>query len=76
MTVSILQNGSVNIYGRWNIQIQRVEQIRVRHIECYIEERLEQDIGLRTLQNDMAALRAVLRQAGRRQVVEHPRLTN
>ena len=59
-----------------NIQIQRVEQIRVRHIECYIEERLEQDIGLRTLQNDMAALQAVLRQAGRRQVVEHPRLTN
>ncbi len=56
-----------------NIQIQRVEQIRVRHIECYIEERLEQDIGLRTLQNDMAALQAVLRQAGRRQVVEHPR---
>ncbi|HFI7842714.1 TPA: integrase domain-containing protein, partial [Escherichia coli] len=48
----------------------------VRHIECYIEERLEQDIGLRTLQNDMAALQAVLRQAGRRQVVEHPRLTN
>ncbi|MGT7933323.1 integrase domain-containing protein, partial [Escherichia coli] len=37
---------------------------------------LEQDIGLRTLQNDMAALQAVLRQAGRRQVVEHPRLTN
>ncbi|UGS43563.1 integrase domain-containing protein [Pseudocitrobacter corydidari] len=24
-----------------NIQIQRVEQIKVRHIECYIEERLE-----------------------------------
>ncbi|EJV7176085.1 integrase domain-containing protein [Escherichia sp. 93.1518] len=59
-----------------NIQIQRVEQIKVRHIECYIGERLEQDIGLRTLQNEMAALRAVLRQAGRRQVVEHPRLTN
>ncbi|EFA6625044.1 integrase domain-containing protein [Escherichia albertii] len=59
-----------------NIQIQRVEQIKVRHIECYIQARLEQDIGLRTLQNEMAALRAVLRQAGRRQVVEHPRLTN
>ncbi|EKK1678891.1 TPA: integrase domain-containing protein [Escherichia coli] len=59
-----------------NIQIQRVEQIKVRHIECYIQERLEQDIGLRTLQNEMAALRAVLRLAGRRQVVEHPRLTN
>ncbi|EPE1340725.1 integrase domain-containing protein [Salmonella enterica] len=59
-----------------NIQIQRAEQIKVRHIECYIRERLEQEIGLRTLQNEMAALRAVLRQAGRRQVVEHPRLTN
>ncbi|EAW8148247.1 DNA-binding protein [Salmonella enterica subsp. enterica] len=59
-----------------NIQIQRVEQIKVRHIECYIRERLEQEIGLRTLQNEMAALRAVLRQTGRRQVVEHPRLTN
>ncbi|AUS66013.1 DNA-binding protein [Escherichia albertii] len=59
-----------------NIQIQRVEQIKVRHIECYIEERLEQNIGLRTLQNEMAALRSVLRLAGRRQVVEHPRLTN
>lgn len=59
-----------------NIQIQRVEQIKVRHIEYYIQERLEQDIGLRTLQNEMAALRSVLRQVGRRQVVEHPRLTN
>ncbi|EPU6501781.1 integrase domain-containing protein [Escherichia albertii] len=59
-----------------NIQIQRVEQIKVRHIECYIQERLEQDIGQRTLQNEMAALRSVLKQAGRRQVVEHPRLTN
>ncbi len=56
-----------------NIQIQRVEQIKVRHIECYIEERLELDIGLRTLQNEMAALRAVLRQAGRRQVMEKAR---
>lgn len=56
-----------------NIQIQRVVQIKVRHIECYIEERLELDIGLRTLQNEMAALRAVLRQAGRRQVMEKAR---
>ncbi|WP_448885246.1 integrase domain-containing protein [Citrobacter telavivensis] len=59
-----------------NIQIQRVAQIKVRHIECYIQERLEQDIGLRTLQNEMAALRSVLKQAERQQVMEHPRLTN
>ncbi|GCB41017.1 hypothetical protein CITFRE_31520 [Citrobacter freundii] len=59
-----------------NIQIQRVEQIKVRHIEYYIQARLAQEIGKRTLQNEMAALRGVLQQAGRRQVAEHERLTN
>lgn len=59
-----------------NIQIQRVEQIKVRHIECYVQARLAQEIGKRTLQNEMAALRGVLQQAGRRQVAEHERLTN
>ncbi|ECA4738289.1 DNA-binding protein [Salmonella enterica subsp. enterica serovar Lerum] len=59
-----------------NIQIQRVAQIKVRHIECYIQARLAQAIGKRTLQNEMAALRGVLQQAGRKQVAEHERLTN
>lgn len=59
-----------------NIQIQRVEHIKVRHIECYIQARLAQEIGKRTLQNEMAALRGVLQQAGRKQVAEHERLTN
>ncbi|EPV3026138.1 MAG: integrase domain-containing protein [Citrobacter sp.] len=59
-----------------NIQIQRVEQIKVRHIECYVQARLAQEIGKRTLQNELAALRGVLQQAGRRQVAEHERLTN
>ncbi|MDM2724504.1 integrase domain-containing protein [Citrobacter sp. Cy234] len=59
-----------------NIQIQRVAQIRVRHVECYIQARLAQEIGKRTLQNEMAALRGVLQQAGRKQVAEHERLTN
>ncbi|EDW0654485.1 tyrosine-type recombinase/integrase [Salmonella enterica subsp. enterica serovar Weslaco] len=59
-----------------NIQIQRVVQIKVRHIECYIQARLAQEIGKRTLQNEMAALRGILQQAGRKQVAEHERLTN
>lgn len=59
-----------------NIQIQRVTQIKVHHIEYYIHERLAQGIGKRTLQNEMASLRAVLQQAGRKQVAEHERLTN
>ncbi|EDU6305701.1 integrase domain-containing protein [Salmonella enterica] len=59
-----------------NIQIQRVAQIKVRHIERYIQDRLVQEIAPRTLQNEMASLRAVLQQAGRTQVAEHARLTN
>ncbi|EDT3048008.1 DNA-binding protein [Salmonella enterica subsp. enterica] len=59
-----------------NVHIQRVEQIKVRHIESYIHERLAQGIGKRTLQNEMASLRVVLQQAGRKQVAEHERLTN
>ncbi len=59
-----------------NIQIQRVAQIKVRHIESYIHDRLAQGIGKHTLQNEMASLRAVLQQAGRKQVAEHSRLTN
>ncbi|WP_329601128.1 integrase domain-containing protein [Citrobacter koseri] len=59
-----------------NIQIQRMAQIKVRHIESYIHERLAQGIGKRTLQNEMASLRAILQQAGRKQVAKHERLTN
>ncbi|EBA4498577.1 DNA-binding protein [Salmonella enterica] len=59
-----------------NVQIQRVAQVKVRHIENYIHERLAQGIGKRTLQNEMASLRIVLQQAGRKQIAEHERLTN
>ncbi len=73
--IHIVQRFSRHLRGL-NIQIQRVEQIKVRHIECYVQARLAQEIGKRTLQNEMAALRGVLQQAGRRQVAEHERLTN
>lgn len=48
----------------------------MRHIESYIHERLAQGIGKHTLQNEMASLRAVLQQAGRKQVAVHEWLTN
>ncbi|MFS9419477.1 MULTISPECIES: integrase domain-containing protein [Citrobacter] len=73
--IHIVQRFSRHLRSQ-NIQIQRVEQIKVRHIECYIQARLAQEIGKRTLQNEMAALRGVLQQAGRKQVAEHERLTN
>lgn len=49
-----------------NIQIQSVGHIKTSHIEGYIGWRLANDISKRTLHNEMAAIRAVLAQAGRR----------
>ncbi len=48
-----------------NVQIRRVEQLKARHIEGYIRERLAQGITKRSLQNEMAAVRCILKQAGR-----------
>ena len=59
-----------------NIQIRRVEQLKARHIEGYIRERLAQGITKRSLQNEMAAARCILRQAGRDRLAQHERLSN
>ncbi|MEM6160668.1 integrase domain-containing protein [Erwinia sp. P6884] len=59
-----------------NIQIRSVQYLKTRHIESYIAARCVQGIALRTLQNEMAALRSVLHQAGREKLVASARLTN
>lgn len=59
-----------------NIQIKRIEQLKARHIEQFIQHRLAQGTGKRTLQNEMAALRKVLQQAGRNKLAADPRLGN
>lgn len=59
-----------------NIQIRSVQYLKARHIESYIAARRGQGIALRTLQNEMAALRSVLHQAGREKLVVSERLTN
>ncbi|EJQ8260448.1 integrase domain-containing protein [Salmonella enterica] len=48
-----------------NVQIRYVKHLKARHIEDYIRHRLAQGIDKRTLQNEMAMVRVVLRQAGR-----------
>lgn len=73
--IHIVQRFDLHLRGM-NVQIQRVAQIKVRHIENYIHDRLAQQISKRTLQNEMASLRTVLQQAGRKQIAEHERLTN
>ncbi|MCL2895915.1 integrase domain-containing protein [Brenneria tiliae] len=59
-----------------NVQIRRVEQLKARHIESYVRERLEQGITKRSLQNEMAALRCLLKQAGRSRLAASERLSN
>ncbi|HDP0318190.1 TPA: integrase domain-containing protein [Salmonella enterica subsp. enterica serovar Concord] len=59
-----------------NVQIRRVEQLKARHIEGYVRERLAQGITKRSLQNEMAAVRGILKQAGRDRLAQSARLNN
>ncbi|EGJ4670310.1 DNA-binding protein [Salmonella enterica] len=59
-----------------NVQIRRVEHLKARHIEGYIRERLAQGITKRSLQNEMAAIRCMLKQAGRDRLAQSERLNN
>lgn len=59
-----------------NVQIRRVGQLKVRHIKGYIRERLAQGITKRSLQNEMAAIRSLLKQAGRDRLAQSERLNN
>ncbi|WP_186787713.1 integrase domain-containing protein, partial [Salmonella enterica] len=47
-----------------------------RHIEDYIRERLAQGIARRSLQNEMAAIRSLLAQAGRDKLAVSERISN
>ena len=59
-----------------NIQIRTVDQIKTQHIENYVKNQLDGGKSKRSLQNEMAALRSVLRAAGREKLVESERLSN
>jgi hypothetical protein len=47
-----------------NVQIRDIKNIKTGHIELYMKSRLSEDISRRTL-NEMAAIRALLRVAGK-----------
>ncbi|MCQ4094976.1 integrase domain-containing protein [Erwinia persicina] len=50
---------------KMNIQIRDATNLKTNHIAMYIQSRLAEDISKRTLQNEMAAIRAVLSTAGK-----------
>ncbi|EIQ94534.1 phage integrase, N-terminal SAM-like domain protein, partial [Yersinia pestis PY-03] len=59
-----------------NIQVRDVKHLKAKHIESYITDRFSQGIAIRSLHNEMAALRTVFRFAGRDKIVLSERLTN
>lgn len=59
-----------------NIQIKDIEHLKSRHIESYIQQRQEDGISKRTMQNEMSAIRAMLRQADRAEFADDERLSN
>ncbi|MFV8799526.1 integrase domain-containing protein [Yersinia enterocolitica] len=63
---------------KMNIQIRDVSHLKTNHIAIYINSRLAENISKRTLQNEMAAIRAVLRLAGKTFMANptHEKLSN
>lgn len=55
--ITIAKRLSDNLY-RLNIQIHQIKQLKVKHIDNYIEDRLALGIGKRTLQDEMVAIRS------------------
>lgn len=61
-----------------NVQIRDAKNIKPRHVEMYIKSRKEEKISIRTLQNEMSAIRSILRAVGKTIMAdpEHKQLSN
>lgn len=61
-----------------NVQIRDIKNIRTGHVELYMKSRLSEEISKRTLQNEMSAIRALLRVAGKTFMANpaHAKLSN
>lgn len=74
--IALAQRFGERLTGEQNVQIRRVEHLKTRHIQRYIRERLAQGIARRSLQNEMAAIRCLLKQAGRNRLADSEQLSN
>ncbi|CAI1984752.1 Integrase [Serratia quinivorans] len=64
--------------AKLNIQIRDVKHIKTTHIEKYIHSRQAENISLRTLQNEISAVRSIMSVAGRNKLADpnHDKLSN
>lgn len=58
-----------------NVQIKHIDHLKSRHIESYIQQRIDAGISKRTIQNEMSAIRVILRQADREKLADSDRLS-
>ncbi|PHM30171.1 integrase domain-containing protein [Xenorhabdus innexi] len=61
-----------------DIKLRQMDSLKTKYIEHYIAQRKAEHISHRTLQNEMAALRTILTQAGKHKLAaaDNPRLSN
>ena len=59
-----------------NVQITTIEHLKSKHIEDYISLRLASGMTKRTIQNEMAAIRVILRVANRIDLADSKRISN
>ena len=53
-----------------NLQVRGVEFLKGKHVQGFVETRKEAGVGLRTIQNEITALRTILRAAGREKLAD------
>lgn len=75
-SIALAQRFCERLVMAQNVQIRRVEHLKARHIKSYVRERLAQGITKRSLQNEMAAIRSLLKQAGRDKLADSERISN
>lgn len=59
-----------------NIQIKSIEYLKSKHMEGYIQSRLDDGVGLRTMQNETSGFRVILHEAGRLVLADSERISN
>lgn len=67
-------------FGNWcwdnGFQLTNPSSISTRHIQAFVEWRLAAGIAIRTIQNDLAAIRSVLRKIGKERFADGNSISN
>lgn len=71
-----LCNGIVSALQKQFPHLISAEQIGLRHVRAFLQQRKAKGLSVRSLQNDVAHVRNLLRDAGRDELLREPGMTN